>query len=107
MARRKVGNFMLEKLTHDDFFNRLHQKFLVHHDDGTLEAELIECRKLASPGGPDVQRQPFALIFRGPRQPVLAQQIYKLEGGAMGPLEIFIVPMGPDSVGMRYEAIFS
>jgi hypothetical protein len=85
----------------------LHQKFLVYHDNGTLEAELIECRKLASPGGPDAPRQSFALIFRGPRQPVLAQRIYKLEAGSMGPLEIFIVPMGPDSLGMRYEAIFS
>ena len=98
---------MLDKLTHDDFLSSLNQKFVVHHDAGTLEAELIECRKLASPGGPSTRRQPFAILFRGPRQPVLVQRIYKFEGGSMGPLEIFIVPVGPDANGMRYEAIFS
>jgi hypothetical protein len=98
---------MLDKLTYDDFLSRLHQKFVVNHDSGELEAELIECRKLASTGRSDALRQPFALTFRGPRQPVLVQRIYKLEGGTLGPLEIFIVPIGPDDLGMRYEAIFS
>jgi hypothetical protein len=106
-SQRRPGSFMLEKLTHDDFFNRLHQKFLLHYEGGTMETELIECRKLPSLGRPDRQRKPFAIIFRGPRQPVLVQRIYKLEGSSMGPLELFIVPVGPDATGMRYEAIFS
>ena len=98
---------MLDKLTHDDFFKCLHQKFLAHHDGGTVEFELIECRTLSTPRLDGAPRAPFAVIFRGPRQPVLAQRIYKLEGGSMGPLEIFIVPVGPDVSGMRYEAVFS
>jgi hypothetical protein len=98
---------VLDKLTHDDFFKCLHQKFQAHHDGGTLEFELIECRTLITPRGDGAQRAPFAVIFRGPHQPVLAQRIYKLEGGLVGPLEIFIVPVGPDVSGMRYEAVFS
>ncbi len=102
---------MLEKLTHDDFVKWLHQKYEIHHHGATLEVELTECRTLPNPGPKGAQRVPFAVIFRGPLQPVLPQRIYKLEckleAGSVGPLEIFIVPVGPDGVGMRYEAIFS
>jgi hypothetical protein len=98
---------MLENLTREDFQKLLHQKFQIQHTGGTLEVELIECRALASPGRKDAMREPFSVIFRGPREPVLPQRIHKLEGGPMGTLEIFIVPVGPDAVGMRYEAIFS
>ncbi len=98
---------MIEKLTHEDFAKGLHEQFVIHHDEGTIQAELIDCRKLASPGAPASQREPFAVIFRGPREPVLVQRIYRIEGPSLGPLEIFIVPVGPDAEGMRYEAIFS
>jgi hypothetical protein len=55
------------------------------------------------PGG----RDPFSLIFRGPPEPVLPQSIYPLEHARLGSLEIFIVPLGVDPGGARYEAIFS
>jgi hypothetical protein len=35
------------------------------------------------------------------------QGIYKLENEKLGALEIFLVPIGPDEKGMRYEAIFN
>jgi hypothetical protein len=47
------------------------------------------------------------LLFRGPRTPVLPQRIYRLEHAVMGPLEIFLVPIGPDAEGMRYQAVFT
>ena len=55
------------------------------------------------PGG----RQPFRLLFRGPREPLLPQSIYRLEHGALGPLEIFIVPIRRDDESTSYEAIFT
>jgi hypothetical protein len=38
---------------------------------------------------------------------VLPQRIYRLEHEQMGPLELFIVPVGPDGDGLGYEAIFT
>lgn len=55
------------------------------------------------PGG----RDPFSLVFRGPREPLLAQATYRLEHAALGPLEIFVVPNASDASGTRYEAIFT
>ena len=64
--------------------------------------ELIE----ASPTGPETQES-FAVLFRGPQQPILPQAIYRLEHPRMGSLDLFLVPIGPDDTGMRYEAVFT
>ena len=55
------------------------------------------------PGG----REPFALAFRGPVSELLPQAIYRLESDVFEPLEIFLVPIGRDSEGITYEAIFT
>jgi hypothetical protein len=52
-------------------------------------------------------RSPFSIVFRGPREPVLPQRIYTFSHEKLGSFELFIVPIGPDDEGMRYEAVFS
>ncbi|GAB4410278.1 MAG: hypothetical protein Fur0044_03980 [Anaerolineae bacterium] len=97
---------MLDKLTSADFAAYLHQPFRIRLEGmEPLETELIEVTELgeAAPG----RRRAFSLIFRGPRQIVLPQQIYPLEHKVMGALDLFLVPIGPDQAGMRYEAIFT
>ncbi|MGA7730024.1 MAG: hypothetical protein WCD37_02000 [Chloroflexia bacterium] len=59
-------------------------------------------------GGPGAaQRTPFSIIFRGPMNAFLPQQIYPMEHSEIGAFEIFLVPIGPDSGGMQYEAVFN
>jgi hypothetical protein len=53
------------------------------------------------------QREPFALVFRQAAGVLLPQRIYAVEHAALGILSIFLVPIGPDASGMRYEAIFN
>lgn len=56
------------------------------------------------PGG----RTPFGLLFRAASRTLhLPQQIYALEHPTFGRWEIFLVPIGPDAVGMRFDAQFS
>ena len=52
-------------------------------------------------------RAPFRLIFHGPTQPVHPQATLPLDHPQLGRIEIFLVPIGPDAIGMRYEAIFT
>jgi hypothetical protein len=100
---------MLDKLTVSQFAECLGGTFRV--DFGAAEplpTELVEATARASSGGrAPHQRQPFSLVFRGPMQPILPQRIYPIENERMGALEIFIVPIGPDDVGMLYQAIFN
>jgi hypothetical protein len=51
---------------------------------------------------------PFTLTFHGPAQPLLEQRIYRLEHRVLGPLDIFLVPVGTDGdEGLCYEAVFN
>lgn len=102
---------MLDKVTVSVFAQYLGSKFRMHVDSGSvLEVELIEVKSLApasQAGEPSGGRAPFSIVFRGPRQPVLPQKIYTLEHKRLETFEVFLVPIGPDAEGMRYEAIFN
>ena len=96
---------VLEGLTVESFAPAVGDAFAVHGaTPAPLRLELAEARPLgpAPPGG----RAPFSLVFRGPADPVLAQRIYRLEHAGLGTLEIFLVPVGRDAAGTRYEAVF-
>jgi hypothetical protein len=99
----------LDKLTHLDFVPHLHQKFRMEAGAAEpIEVELVEVTELglrtAPPGAP---RQPFSLLFRGPKNLRIPQKIYRLEHEQLGAMELFLVPLGPDVEGTRYEAIFT
>jgi hypothetical protein len=101
---------MLENLTIQDFLPETGKRFRIDRGDSpALEVELVSTTDL-SPGMKTLKRIPFSLLFRGPLQPVLPQRIYAVEPvepSALERVEIFLVPVGPDESGMRYEAIFS
>ncbi|HEY3343857.1 MAG TPA: hypothetical protein VGJ97_02950 [Anaerolineaceae bacterium] len=99
---------MLDKLTAADFTPYLNQFFKIHLESAeTYALELISVQEQGNayrPGG----RRPFSLTFSNPRKDsFLAQGTYRLEHGQIGALDIFLVPLGPNQSGMRYEAIFS
>jgi hypothetical protein len=99
---------MLDRLTSADFIPYLNQPFIIYLEGSLPYAlELTSVDELGeanTPGG----RRPFSLIFSNPRKDAyLSQRIYRLEHEKMGPLELFLVPLGPDQTGMKYEAIFS
>jgi hypothetical protein len=55
-----------------------------------------------------MRREPFSLIFKGPREHPLPQQIHQMRvAAAPEPLEIFIVPVGQEQDGFVYQAIFN
>jgi hypothetical protein len=49
----------------------------------------------------------FSVVFRGLMAPVLPQGTYHFTHAELGELDLFLVPIGPDSEGMRYEAAFA
>ena len=74
----------------------------VEHDGAVHRLDLIAAEPL-----PHSRREGggFRLEFRGPAAPILEQATYALAcGGASR--EIFIVPIGRDEDGTRYEAVF-
>ncbi len=99
---------MLDRLTKDDFSRCLNETFTVSIEGGEpLETELIEVRGLVAPDDDPDRRQPFSLIFRGPKEAPLKQGVFHLENETLGKLDLFLVTVGPDKEGMRHEAVFA
>jgi hypothetical protein len=97
---------MLETLTKEWWSEYLGGSFELSDDGrGTIIMMLAEITGLGH--GALGRRDPYSLVFRGPASPVLPQRIYRFRHERMGDLELFLVPIGPDGEGMRYEAIFT
>jgi hypothetical protein len=95
----------LGNLTADTFRPLLNGHFRISPGDAPdFEVELIA---VADAGHEGLRRAQFSLLFRGgPDQP-LPQRIYRVEHDDFGALDLFLVPLGPDDVGQRYEAVFT
>jgi hypothetical protein len=91
----------LATLTAEDFEPLLHERFSL---GAQFEVELVEVSVSDSPGP---SRRQFSLLFRGGPSPPLPQGIHALEHATLGRLELFLVPLGPDRDGQRYEAVFT
>jgi len=103
----QASSAVLATLTHEQFARCRNQMFRLQLGAAILDLELIHADALGTPQGSAGQRRPFSLVFRGPREPVLGQRTYTLEHPQMHVLDLFLVPIGPDRNGMRYEAIFT
>jgi hypothetical protein len=70
----------------------------------------VELLAVSGPGAcntaPSGRRDPFSIVFRAATGRVLPQKIYRMEHEHLGTFDLFLVPIGPDSKGMRYEAVF-
>lgn len=101
----------LQELTVQTFVGHIGSAFRIAIEPaGVLAVELIDAESLSVRNRPTAgasMRAPFNLLFRGPMSPVLPQRIYRFEHDSIGTFELFIVPIGPDAIGMRYEAIFN
>ncbi len=97
----------LAALTHEQLEPLVGEQFHVQRSpEAGFPLTLTEAKKLgaARPG----QRAPFSLIFR-PTDPQFhaPQQIYSLVNPRIGRLDLFLVPIRPDSSGARFEAVFT
>ncbi|MCD0464383.1 hypothetical protein [Flavobacterium sp. ENC] len=94
-------------LTLNDFNAFLNKVFMIRiSDEIHLDAELVELTKLNNYSS--LEREPFSIVFRTEQKTEYYQQgIFTIVHPQKGNLDLFLSPLGFDSVGMKYEAIFS
>lgn len=95
--------------THANFARHLGEAFRLRvAADRVVDVDLVEAKTGRGagthPGSPD---RPFSLVFRSRGPAGLPQRIYRVEHPRLGVLDLFLVPLGPDDVGMRFEAVFN
>ena len=95
---------MPEFFTKEGFAEHLNTKFRIPlQPSGAVELELVEVvSTLSTP-----RQEQFSIFFRGPGDIYLPQMTYRMEHAALGELDLFIVPIGRDPEGFRYEAVFN
>lgn len=98
----------LESLSAETFRGCLNQTFHIETGEETIAAELVEVEAIKSHSRRE-DKAPFSVLFQGPLEKPLPQRIYRLSNDALGELEIFLVPLGPDAEGkaMIYESVFT
>jgi len=101
----------LEKVSYECFAKLVRARFRVRvAADDWVELELAEAtpQRFAPSGGASRPAyENFSLLFRGPVDRVLPQKIYPFESKQLGQFELFIVPIGQDQSGTKYEATFN
>ncbi len=99
---------MLETFTVDTFKPHVGKTFRVIVDDRhEMITQLTEVAPWGHEEAASRPRIPFSLTFHAGPNAVIPQQTYRVESEALEPFELFLVPIGPDAGGMRYEAVFT
>ena len=93
----------LDAITIDTFRPRLNETFALTGPGPAIDLVLTHVEDL----GKGNARQAFSLIFSAPSQPMKPQAIYRLDNPVTGPLDLFLVPLGPESGVFRYQAVFN
>jgi len=98
----------MEQIAYDDFKPFLNETFRVEvAPSALLDVDLVS----VDPLGMSVDQSPdqaFALVFRSQdSEDHLIQRSYTVSHPEMGDIEAFLVSIGSDDVGMRYEAVFT
>lgn len=95
----------LHELASADFKRHVGEQFRIHY--GGAQPLPVQLSEVAdAPSLAANLRAPFSLLFHGPADGWLQQGTYTFEHDAMGRMDIFVVPLGSDAEGMRYEVIF-
>lgn len=92
----------------DNFSRQLNTKFTVKVESGEpVELELVEVAVRKNDSNEQVGMERFSTFFRGRQDQFLPQQTYDFHHTDLGEMQIFLVPIGLDGKGYRYEAIFN
>lgn len=97
----------LKHVSASDFVPYQNQKINIEFSQEIiLPAELVEITQLG--GYSPLERIPFSIVLRTEQKTEYYKQgTYIIQHPSKGEMLIFLVPLGLDKEGMKYEAIFS
>lgn len=99
---------MAANLTENGFSPHLNTTFRVNLEGARdVELKLVEVKGYPAKSEEHTAMERFSLVFTGPLDCLLPQQTYQVKHELMGDFDIFLVPIGRDEGGFRYEAIFN
>lgn len=104
----REGRMSGNQLVYEDFADKVGQVFAMTFDDApAIALTLTDAELLHTRQSPQGARPPYSLIFLAEDERILPQKLYRLEQEALGEIAIFLVPVGKDARGVRYQAVFN
>lgn len=101
----------IKKLMVEDFEDKIDTIFTLDADMGdqpNIEFKLVECTRRPPQNFKGRFREPFNILFDGPRAPVLLQGTYALQHDSFDEsVIIFMVPIGQTDSATQYQAVFN
>ncbi len=97
---------MSAPLTEKEFSKHLNTTFRVKGEP-PIDLELTAVKAYMGQSNDDSDMERFSVFFHGPGDRYLPQSTYALDHEAMGTVDLFLVPIGKDEKGLRYEAVFN
>lgn len=95
-------------LQREDFARGADQEFDLHVGGATMTLTLVAIEPFRTKA--DAPREAFSLIFKSASHVVLPQGTYSMRNRSLvdaAVVGIFIVPIGRDADGIRYQAVFN
>jgi hypothetical protein len=98
------------ELVSETFAGRIGERFEVAPAEGDPFPVTLSRCDVTSSGDPAdwverIGRVPFSLLFHAGRATTMSQQTCTLSHPELGSFALFLVPLGPDAEGARYEAV--
>lgn len=98
----------MAELTEQEFRRHLFTKFQIPAENrDPLELELVEVTGYQGDDSQESGMERFSVFFIGPPNVELPQYTYPLHHSELGVCDIFLVPVGLEEKGYRYEAVFN
>lgn len=98
---------MYPTLSRQRFADYLGTEFTIMLEGGQrVSLTLVEVNPLGKRETGQLTIESYSLLFEGPTAPMLPRSSFQFVHPYLGELVIFIIPLGPRSGIMRYEAVF-
>jgi hypothetical protein len=99
---------MSDLKTEADFAANLNTVFRINADTPEpIELTLVEVIHRNTEANEEPGMERFSLMFTGPSRFLLEQQTIPLIHEVLGAIDLFLVPLGQEADGIRYEAVFN
>lgn len=99
---------MSEFQTEAEFTKNLNTNFRIELDaTKPIDLKLVEVTPRPSGPHEEAGMERFSAVFSGPLDVLLPQQTYRIVHPEMGEFDVFLVAIGQEADGFRYEAVYN
>ncbi|MBL4773233.1 MAG: hypothetical protein JKX98_06435 [Alcanivoracaceae bacterium] len=95
----------INKQTFENINNKIFE--ILFDSENPTSCELIEIKGINTQTVKEGLPEPFSLVFQAAGDTIFEQNTYFVKNNEFKKTPLFLVPIGSDEKGVRYEAIFT